>query len=368
MTNRTAVDPTMVRTVLNRQTAVEGLGTGGHVVAIHRGDVVLDVVLGTDGVGRRLAGDTLFATYCTLKPLLALVVAQLVDEGELSLHDRLGDLLDGLDHAVGAILIGDLLRHNAGLANPSAVDASFMATHRRDEAVRHAEVVQRRGDGSRAVYSDFAAWTLLGLSVEELAGEPYANVVRSKLIEPLGLTDEIVVGATEERWRLLRDRIGLNIDARSAQRFPLMMERTERVVRDANPAIGGFSTAHGLARLMQATLDARQGTTEVLRVRAETIVDFTSVQRTKTWDPALGRKCGFGFGFQTGLADHGYGDRPSASAYGHTNITAASAMIADPEHDLAISFLVNGIVEDASVVRHRKADIVSAVYEALDLR
>ena len=185
------------------------------------------------------------------------------------------------------------------------------------------------------------------------------------MLEPLGLVGAVVLGDGPCTPAGVGERLGLNIDARSATCFPLLMERTGRIRGDANPAIGGYATVHGLASLAQATLDTRSGRDARLAISPATMATFTAVQRPRAWDPALARKCSFGYGFQTELTDHGYGTRPSRSAYGHTNITAAAALLADPAHDLAIGFLVNGIVEDAAIVARRKPEIVDAVYNAL---
>lgn len=72
----------------------EGLFTRGVQIAIAvDGEEVLDLALGDDGLGRSMEPSTLLRIYCAIKPVTALAVGRLADDGALELdaplHHRL---------------------------------------------------------------------------------------------------------------------------------------------------------------------------------------------------------------------------------------------------------------------------------------
>ena len=78
--------------------AAEGLfHTAAQLVVDLRGERVLDAAVGRTHLHEPFRTDTLSALYCTAKPLVAVAVLVLVEDGELSMDDRLRDVVPGLD-------------------------------------------------------------------------------------------------------------------------------------------------------------------------------------------------------------------------------------------------------------------------------
>src|SRR3954471_14914914 len=72
----------------------EGLFTRGAQVCVSVADeVVLDIALGEDGLGPPMQVDTVFRVYCTIKPVTAIAVANLVDAGLVDLDRPLSDVM-----------------------------------------------------------------------------------------------------------------------------------------------------------------------------------------------------------------------------------------------------------------------------------
>ena len=73
----------------------DGLGTGWQLSVVAT-DARHDAAGGTDALGRPVQVDSRFATYCAVKPLVAMAAAAAVDDWDLSWDDRVGDLLVGV--------------------------------------------------------------------------------------------------------------------------------------------------------------------------------------------------------------------------------------------------------------------------------
>src|SRR4029079_11575731 len=98
------------------------------------GQVVFDATFGTDGLGVALDGDSLLTVYCATKPIVSIAFAQLVESGDVSFDDRLGDVLTDarLHPQLRATTFADLLTHTAGLPAPMAAMASMLPANARD--------------------------------------------------------------------------------------------------------------------------------------------------------------------------------------------------------------------------------------------
>ena len=59
-----------------------GFTRGAQVVVEVGGERLLDVAVGDNGLGATLTPEHILRVYCTIKPLLAIIVAQLVEDGD----------------------------------------------------------------------------------------------------------------------------------------------------------------------------------------------------------------------------------------------------------------------------------------------
>lgn len=136
-----------------------------------------------------LDGDSPFAIASITKTFTAALVLQLIDEGRLSLHDRVAELLP--DVPVPAdVTVEQLLRHTSGIAD--------LLTPLRDPlnaAIERlwqpAEVVAAVGQpwfaaGTAWAYSN-TNYVLLGMIVERVGDRPFKKQLRDRLLSPLGL-------------------------------------------------------------------------------------------------------------------------------------------------------------------------------------
>lgn len=334
----------------------DGLLTRGAQVAVFlAGEPVLRTALGDAGMGQSMTDDTLFRVYCSIKPVTALAVAQLVAGGQLDLDQPLGSLLPGYASlADGTVHLRHVLNHTAGLHLPMALELELTPPEKRRSMLERVERPPGWRVGLDAAYSEHFGWHVLGRLLEETTGEPLREHLRAAVLEPLDMADTWI-GMTDAEYDANVERIGVNYDLRTLSAYPLLLERGRRMCTEINPAHGGYTTATDLARLYNAVL---------ARADDPVVSQFTSPARERVYDRVLGRECGYGLGFMTGLVDHQFGRAPSRSAYGHSGNVGSSFAYADPEHDLAVAVLFNGVV-DAESAFLRRPVVVRAVYEDL---
>lgn len=329
------------------------------------GETVLDVATGDDGLGREVGCDTLFRVYCTIKPVTALALGHLVDAGVLDLDAPLDRHLPAVAGLRSGVTARHVLTHSAGLHRPSGVTVELMAPERRAGAIDRQERPSWWRLGVDVGYSEYAGWYLLGRLIEELTGEDLRDHLRSAVLDPLGLHDTFV-GMTADEFAAVSPRIGVNLDLRGWQAFPMLYERTERVCRETNGAHGGYTTARDLGRLYQALLRARAGDDVDGLPSPAVVTALTEPARPPGFDIVLDRECTSGLGFMTGLGDHYFGSSCSIRAFGHSGNVGSSFALADPDHDLAVAVVFNGIVDHESAFLRRPA-LLRAIHRDLGL-
>ena len=153
------------------------------------------------GAGAPVSTDMVFEIGSVTKTFVAALVLDLAAAGVLSLDDPLSRWVPGFPHADG-VTIRHLLQHTSGLHN-YAETAGYIPALRSDFTRRWTpedsyrfmkDPYFRPGEGWH--YSN-ANYLLLGQVVEAATGKQFAAVLRSRLLEPQGLTGTFY-GATEE--------------------------------------------------------------------------------------------------------------------------------------------------------------------------
>lgn len=137
--------------------------------------------------------DTLFLIGSTTKTLTATALMTLVQEGRLGLDDRVVDHLPELvlqdEQARRTVTVGQLLDHTSGWRGDVDQDTGWG-----DDALQRAvaEVVPAMPQvfpvGEGASYSNTAVM-VAGRLLEVATGRRYDQVVRERVLEPLGMTD-----------------------------------------------------------------------------------------------------------------------------------------------------------------------------------
>ncbi len=171
--------------------------------------------------GRRMARDTVARLFSMTKPVTGVTLMTLYDEGLFDLDDPLADYLpeyanvmvyaggDGdaveLEPPARPISIRDVTRHTAGFGGEPpvdrAIDGGVLSPD--NSLAEMSEQLARIPLG----YQPGTRWRY-GISVdvqarlaEVLAGKPYADVLRERVLEPLGMTETSYVFTPDQRGR-----------------------------------------------------------------------------------------------------------------------------------------------------------------------
>lgn len=158
---------------------------------------------------------SLFRIASISKPITAVAVLQLVDQGQLSLDDKVFEILnfqphleDGakLDDRQRDVTIRHLLQHRGGWDRDKSFDAMFRAVEFAQTlgvdppAAPDAVIRVMLGKpldfdpGLRYAYSNYG-YCLLGRVIEKLSGQPYEEYVKQHVLAPIGVT-AMRIGAT----------------------------------------------------------------------------------------------------------------------------------------------------------------------------
>ena len=193
-----------------------GLVVGAVTSAGARFVVPVGRVRAPDGPAPR--ADSLFEIGSVTKVFTALLLAEAVTRGELSLDTPLGDLLPGVDvpSRDGAVItVEHLATHTSGLPNnpmplPAAVWAQWKARAGDPwEAIDRAALLSalggmklRRTPGiGRIAYSNLGAGLLGHALVAAAAAHHYGELVRSRICDPLGMADTVLLPDPEQAER-----------------------------------------------------------------------------------------------------------------------------------------------------------------------
>ncbi len=343
----------------------QGMFTRGAQVCVHvDGERVLDLALGDAGTGAPMTPEHILRVYCTIKPFLAVAVARLVEQGAVDLDEPLEAHLPNVASLADGVTLRHVLTHTAGLHTLRGLEMELVHPDRRRAVVERTRRPVAWRVGLDAAYSEYGAWNVVGFLVEEVTGEPLRQHLRAHVIEPLGLHDTFI-GMTAEEYRAVLPRLGVNHDMRHLQSFPMLFERTERVARETNPAHGGYTNARDLAQFYDGLLARLAGGGSDALASPDVLGQFVTTVRVPVYDHVLDRVCPYGLGFMTELDQHAFGDACSPSSFGHSGNVGSSFAFADPERNLAVGVVFNGLIGyDAAFLRRRA--LLRALYLDVD--
>ncbi|WP_442482636.1 serine hydrolase [Aeoliella sp. SH292] len=171
--------------------------------------------------GEQVEPTDLFRIASVSKPITALAIMQLVDEGKLTLDTPVFDILteyephleEGakFDERQNQITIRHLLDHRGGWDRDVSFDGMFQSVRfaralDTPPPAEHNEIIRAMmglpldfNPGERYAYSNYG-YCLLGRVIEKLTGQKYDDYVKEHVLAPVGVTD-MVIGATHLEGR-----------------------------------------------------------------------------------------------------------------------------------------------------------------------
>jgi CubicO group peptidase (beta-lactamase class C family) len=142
--------------------------------------------------------ETLFLLFSQTKVLTSAAVWALVEEGKLSFMDKVADHLpEFAARGKADITLQQVMTHQGGFPSGDVTQASWT-----DHALMRAQVCDFSLEwtpGSRLQYHPRAAHLMQAMVLEAITGQDFRTVIRERVIEPLGLSNDIFVGVPESQ-------------------------------------------------------------------------------------------------------------------------------------------------------------------------
>ena len=287
-----------------------------------------------------LARSDQFRIYSITKTFTAVLVLQLVDAGILSLDDMAADWLDDpvvarIPH-IEQITLRHLLTHTSGVYDYFADDSPFWEdaylgedadwtqVWTPEELLAYADGANHAPDfapGEGVRYSN-TGYILLGLIVEQATGQRYHDLLHTRILDPLGMTDtffaaaEPVPGGTVQGYHQLGDEL-VNVSATH-----LSAQGTEG---------GMVSTTNDLLRFVRAVFGGE-------------LLEPASLQEMVTFVPS--ERPGIAWGMGVAQMHTAAGDLAGMAGDGPG---FAARMFQLPEADLTVVLLTNTNRDDETV-------------------
>lgn len=354
------------------QEAVEDGAFPGAVLAVGRkGQLVRLRAFGRhtyDDGAAAVTTDTVYDLASLTKVVLTTTVAMsLVDAGRLDLDARVSSVIPGFTGGgKEGVRFRQLLTHTGGLLWWAPLFEELRGHEAYLERILEMELDY--APGTKTIYSDLGL-ILLGEALERLGGAPLEELGRTRVFEPLGMSDTRYkppvalrprIAPTEtDHWRG-RTLVG---EVHDENAFAL---------EGVAPHAGLFSSAGDLARFAQMLLNG--GTLEGRRIVQErTVETFTKRQGIKGSSRALGWDTptdGTPTKRSSTPGQPGYssaGSLFSSGSFGHTGFTGTSLWM-DPKRDLFLILLTNRVhpTRDNRAILKVRGRLADAVIRALD--
>jgi CubicO group peptidase (beta-lactamase class C family) len=346
------------------------------------------LVVGKDGIlsletlgkadlasGRPMTEDTLFWIASMTKPMTAMGVMMLVEEGKLALDDpvekylpefkgqrvqteKRGDRLV-LEKPSRPITLKDLFTHTSGLVGKSPLDGEALDVLTLKEAViTYALSPLQEQPGTKWQYCNPGINTL-GRLIEVASGQSYAEFMQERFFTPLGMKDTTFWPTGEQLSRLATSYKNKKKDEPGLEATTVRYLTTPLSDRKRMPlAAGGlFSTGRDLAKMYQMILNG--GELDGKRyLKTATLKEMTTNQTGEmkvSFTPGMH----MGLGFHIVHEPQGVTAALSPGSYGHGGAYGTQAWI-DPVRGLGIVLLI----QRAGLPNSDGSEIRSAVQKA----
>ncbi|MGK2961999.1 MAG: serine hydrolase domain-containing protein [Gemmatimonadaceae bacterium] len=372
--------------------AVDSNRIAGAVVLVMRdGQVAYERAFGwaDKEAGRRMTTDAIFRIASQSKSITSAALLSLVEEGKLALNDPVGlyvptlararvasltDTGTAIVPAKRAIRLADLLTHTAGISygTDTLVASLYRAkglgpaagfgwyTADKDEPI--CETMERLGTlpfiaqpGEKFVYG--YSTDILGCVAERASGMTLDDLIRTRILNPLGMADTYFFLPPGKRHRLVAVYASdsTNHVVRAAEGARGQGHYIDGPRRSYAGGAGLVSTARDYARFLEAMRNG--GALGPVRVLAPHTVELMTTNQIGVIYSTNG--LGHGFGFET-VDRYGARGMSSVGTFGWGGAYGSTYFV-DPRERLVAILMMNQIPNRTDV----RAKFSTLVYQAL---
>ncbi|MBN8925757.1 MAG: hypothetical protein BGO51_28225 [Rhodospirillales bacterium 69-11] len=317
----------------------EGCYPGAQIALARHGKLAMFRSYGdakTEGGTLPATNETLFLLFSQTKVLTSAAVWTLVEEGKLSFMDRVADHLpEFAARGKGEITLQQVMTHQGGFPNGDVSKATWT-----DHARMRAEVCDFSLEwtpGTRLQYHGRAAHLVQAMVIEAVTGQDYRDVIRTRVIEPLGLGNDVFVGVPADQQPRCADTYA-----------PEPRDNSAEFRAAGLPSGGGFATARGMVAFYQML--GHGGRLGDARVFSPRLLAYVARNHTAE-SPDMQMT---GIPMHRGLGPHvrgesdrirGLGTIGHPATFGHGGV-GSSYSWADPTSGVSFTYLTNFVSPD----------------------
>jgi len=329
----------------------------------HQGRVVLDRTIGHsrgNGVGARRSApktvatpDTLFNLFSATKMITAMLVHLTAERGHISVDDPVHRYIPEFKQGgKESITIRHVLTHTAGIEDlpVGALDYEVLNDYTpMIEAICASE--PKSTPGANVAYHAISGGFLLAEILRRVDGRSVQEMLNDEITGRLGL-DDFRYGVVAERTAEVahHDFTGLPLPGLVAEKFrscagisaqeAVELSNDERFLTGVIPSANLITTGRGATAFLQLLMNG--GTLDGTRVFQPKTIQSAIIKRTRLQlDSTFGFPIRYGEGFMLGGRRFSLFGLNTPRVFGHIGFTNV-VVWADPERDLAVSFLNTG--------------------------
>ena len=347
------------------------LHLGAQLYVSRDGKMVADLAFGEARDGVAMRPDTLMLWMSSIKPITAVAVAKMWEQGKLEVDDPVARHIPEFGtKGKERVTIRHVLTHTGGF--PGAVlQWSSDPWEKIIAALCDASLVPGWVPGERMGYHIASGWYVLAEIVRRIDGRPYSQYVREEIFEPLGMRDTWL-GMPPERHReyaadhrIAPMHFATGFAKPAPHTYALWSDSAEALAI-CRPGGSARGPIHDLGRFYEAML-AGGGI-----IRPQTVEAISARHLVGMRDHTLGYPLDRGLGVvvdskQYCNASAWFGNRCSRRSWGHSGYVCSTGFL-DPEHRVVIALVFNGMLESQDY-RHdaRMISTLDAIYDDLGL-
>jgi CubicO group peptidase (beta-lactamase class C family) len=347
----------------------DGLHKGVQIYVSREGRVLADGGIGESRDGVPMTSDTLTLWVSAGKPLTAVAVLRLVEQGRVGLEQPVAEVVPAFaENGKERVTLRHLLTHTAGLRSV----VTGWPNDPWEEIIRRicrTPLQDEWTPGERAAYDRDNSWFILGEIVRRLEGRPIDEVVRDDIMRPLGMHDSWMA-MPPDVLAAYGDRIGY-VWAYKPAGLKLLRSHDPQIAATPSPGASCRGPIRELGRFYEMLLNG--GARDDIRIlKGETVALMTQRHREGLYDETFQHRLDFGLGliidsnrYGWESVPYGFGKHCSERSFGHGGARSTIGF-ADPEYALVVAALANGCPpEPIHNARFRKLNTL--IYEDLGL-
>lgn len=329
----------------------------------------MDFAFGTARAGEEMTREHLMLWLSTGKPVTAVAVAQLWEQGSLTLDDPVVEHIPEFGaHGKDRITLRHLLTHTGGIR---MLETGWprLSWEEIIDRIAASRPEPHWVPGHRAGYHRASSWFVLAEIVQRRSDLPFPRYVRERIFRPLGM-DDCWIGMRSERYENYGARLApmYNCEERPPTEHPWISSRRLETCFPGGNACG---PVYQLGRLYEALVSGgRLGEASILS--PQTVEAMVARHRVGLVDRTFRRQMDWGLGLIPNSAYLGgptipyqYGPFAAMRTYGHSGYRSSTAF-ADPEAGLVVALAFNGTPSEEAH-EQRTDTVLAALYEDLGL-